>query len=671
MPVLFRSLFVCLFIAAAAHLLSQTNIGYNPTYTGTGNGCTSGGTCYYVDYANGSDSNPGTSTSSPWKAAPGMACATGNAASHTLSHTDEIILKGGVTWPSACFQWNLTAGGTTTPNSTGYPGLYVGYDPSWNSGTVVSVRVTDPGNCTSGTTLSVSLTGGGGSGAAATAQVEVDPSAAGDLQFVTVTNSGSGYTSNPAVSFTVTAGSCNPLPTAYADIYSPVMDGGTGMHGSSTNVPAELSLTAQYATIDHIEFKNWLYYNGSAYSSGSPVMIEVLTTNAELRNIYVHHFAEYGTANAANLAGARDAAQTAALSGTNNTNFLRSVVNNSIFNNYESEAQGCDNGGIATTCVQNTAIFGMGEATNNIINGWRAGVYTQFYGPSYEYLVAGNKVWAILCDAATQHPDSFYLTGPTVSYNNILRDIYAGAAAFYIEDADGNSPAEGATTWMFNNVMYGKGTTGSGTSTPPIGWTAEFVDSGASSVSPASDLRAYNNTFYSYGGNTNCINAGQWYGNAPNLTWNFTLANNHCISSQASGHWYASVDTAHCTAPNGCGTWNGRTDPNSAAAQAVIDPTAVVQSPSAATSSGYTQINNFAPTSASSPTVTFANSSGSTNLTNFCSTSLGGVSLTPLCYDILGNPRPASGGWQAGAYQYTSGSSSQPGPPTGLTAVAQ
>ncbi len=668
-----RFLTICVLFAAASLLAGQTNLGYSVNYTGTGNGCKAGGTCYYVDYLTGSDSNSGTSKSTPWKSAPGMACATGTAKSHTLTSTDEIILKGGVTWPASCFEWNIYAGGTSTPNASGYPGLYIGYDPTWNMGTVTSVRVIDPGNCTSGTTMSVSLTGGGGSGATATAQVEIDPSAAGDLEYVTVTNPGSGYTSNPAVTLTATAGSCNPLPVAYADIYSPVMDGGTAAHGSATTMDdvMDIDRDAAYLTVDHIEFKNWLIFSGAGYNGGSPVMIGNLADQSEFRNVYVHNFAEYGPANAANLAGSRDAAHTAAISGDNATNMLHSTVTNSIFNNYESESHGCDNGGIATTCVQNTAIFDFATITNNIINGWRAGIYTQAYVYS-GFLVAGNKVWAILCDAATQHPDSFYLNGGTVAYNNTLRDIYPGAAAFYIETADGNSPAGGMTTWLFNNVLYGKGTSGAGTSTPPIGWTSEFVYSGATSVSPPADLRAYNNTFYANDGNTACMNAGQWYGNSPNLTWNFTLANNYCVSDQTAGHWFFSNDSAHCTAPGGCGIWNGHPNPNSAATQALIDPTAVVQSPNAATAAGYTQANNFAPTSDSSPTVTFAATSGSTNLTSLCSTSLGGVSLAALCFDIDGNPRPATGGWQAGAYQYgSSGSAQAPAPPVGLSALAQ
>ena len=84
---------------------------------------------YYIDYVSGSDSNSGTSTSTPWKYAPGMYGWTGTA---TVSSGDTIILKGGVTWSftsTTSFLWVLPTSGLTiqggqrlgTPWGTGYP----------------------------------------------------------------------------------------------------------------------------------------------------------------------------------------------------------------------------------------------------------------------------------------------------------------------------------------------------------------------------------------------------------------------------------------------------------------------------------------------------------------------------------------------------------------------
>ncbi len=58
----------------------------------------SGGVTYYIDYANGSDSNSGTSPSQPWKHSPGDPNATSNPQSVTLKPGDTIAFKGGVVY---------------------------------------------------------------------------------------------------------------------------------------------------------------------------------------------------------------------------------------------------------------------------------------------------------------------------------------------------------------------------------------------------------------------------------------------------------------------------------------------------------------------------------------------------------------------------------------------
>lgn len=622
------------------------NTGYSPTYTGTGSGCVAGGTCYYIDFVGGSDSNNGLSTGAAWKHVPGMTGASGNAASHSNAQTDEFILKGGVTWTNAAMPWVMTTGGASTPNGYAYPGMYIGYDPAWNSGTVIAVHVVDPGSCVNGTTMSVALTGGGGSGATATAQVETDQYATGDLQFVTVTGAGSGYTSNPTVAFTTTAGSCTTLPTAYSDIYSPIISGAGTVWGNSSNIAPLVQIQVDYGTIDHLDFGHMLWYAGGSYSGGSPTLLGPWGHHMETRNIFLHDFGMNGAAVAANLVGARNAAQSAGLQGAS-----ASTVTNSIFNNYESEiSAGCDNG-YSGHCTNNTAIYDNDTVTNCIINAWRGGLYTVDGGSTAEYIVAGNKMWAILNDPATQHPDAFYILASSVVYNNVLRDIYNGSAAFYIETGNGNSPAgKGLKQWMFNNVQFGIGTNGSGTSTPPIGWTSEFISGSASSMSPNPDLRAYNNTFYSNVGTTDCINAGQWFGASQTLSasFPFTLQNNFCVSTQASVHWFG----ANGVSTPCCGIWNTLSDPWATATKNAVDLVNVIITPTNATSQGYTAANNYAPTLVSNDSVAFASGGNSQNLTSLCSTSVNGVSLAALCFDINGVARPAVGGWNAGAYQF-------------------
>jgi hypothetical protein len=82
---------------------------------------------YYVDYSTGSDGNNGTSKTTPWQHAPGMQTCTSLCKSTTIKAGDSIILKGGVTWPNASFQWSLPGGAVGNP-------VYVGVDKTWYTG---------------------------------------------------------------------------------------------------------------------------------------------------------------------------------------------------------------------------------------------------------------------------------------------------------------------------------------------------------------------------------------------------------------------------------------------------------------------------------------------------------------------------------------------------------
>lgn len=91
------------------------------------------GRVFYIDYSAGSNSNNGTSKSTPWKTSPymqtGASCTgSGSAPAYTHAAGDQFIFKGGDTWPAACFQMHITAGGTS-----GAPDYY-GVDQSWYSG---------------------------------------------------------------------------------------------------------------------------------------------------------------------------------------------------------------------------------------------------------------------------------------------------------------------------------------------------------------------------------------------------------------------------------------------------------------------------------------------------------------------------------------------------------
>lgn len=83
---------------------------------------------YFISYATGSDSNNGTSKSTPWKRHPYMAGFTG---SYSHSAGDIFTFKMGDSWPIACFCMVIQAGGTSSN-----PDQYT-FDPTWG---------TNPGN---------------------------------------------------------------------------------------------------------------------------------------------------------------------------------------------------------------------------------------------------------------------------------------------------------------------------------------------------------------------------------------------------------------------------------------------------------------------------------------------------------------------------------------------
>lgn len=82
--------------------------------------------CYYVA-ANGSDSNPGTSESSPWAHLPGMPGCSGGCASTKPGPGTGFILRGGDTWNKANLGVKWTwAGSSSNP-------IYIGVDANWSA----------------------------------------------------------------------------------------------------------------------------------------------------------------------------------------------------------------------------------------------------------------------------------------------------------------------------------------------------------------------------------------------------------------------------------------------------------------------------------------------------------------------------------------------------------
>ena len=101
--------------------------------TGIASAATVSPTTYYIA-ANGSDSNNGTSKTSPWQHAPGMPSCSATCASTTPHAGDQFIFRGGDTWHYGA--GTPAVGGTWVWNWSGASGsvIYIGVDNTWFSG---------------------------------------------------------------------------------------------------------------------------------------------------------------------------------------------------------------------------------------------------------------------------------------------------------------------------------------------------------------------------------------------------------------------------------------------------------------------------------------------------------------------------------------------------------
>ena len=86
--------------------------------------------CFYVSKSAGSDSNNGTSESTPWAHMPGMPSCTGTCASITPAAGEGFILRGGDSWAASDLGVSWTAAGSSSNP------MYIGVDQTWyNSAT--------------------------------------------------------------------------------------------------------------------------------------------------------------------------------------------------------------------------------------------------------------------------------------------------------------------------------------------------------------------------------------------------------------------------------------------------------------------------------------------------------------------------------------------------------
>ena len=624
---------------------------------------------YYVSYSLGSDSYDGTEkahttgTTGPFKHAPGMLgltttntstgdqC-TANCASYTPVAGDSIILYGGDIWAYTALPWNFTWAGSGTTSAYGCTGsgcIYIGYDATWNKGIVNSVTLTrDLGGCNPSSPPTVSFSGGGGTGAAATALVipsaqgTAEPNVAGFVYHVVVTNQGSGYTSNPTVS--ISGGGCVGI-AAVADIYRPVIDAGgkSDLSGYTWGVGYQpnnslginspgltFNNPAKYVIVDHLEIRNiqqfarWSTASGCV-NNGGTIQTAMLydeygssgtNTFDTFENNYLH--GRFASCNTGNATSQQDADAGIISSATDE-------VKGNVLENGESfwinSADTCNGVTNCPSIFSESGIQGAGYIHNNIEYSiaWMVHGGSNAVAP---FIIANNEMWLALYAVGGAHINELYeqgTVGTMYEYNNIFHSAVSGASN---QQQMGN----GTTQYFFNNVSWGLG---GGTSN----WGIDAITSAGAS---GGHFYFFNNTMQGEGnGVRNCID-----GSAGSFAsaLNVVLQNNHCITA-ANPYWVQPATSNY-------------TNQSGSTVQTTITASSTVQSNSTATSQGYLESHLFAPVGSSNSTVQFTTNANTANLPTLCAGLLTSV-VTACEEDILGNARPSSGGWQAGAYLFS------------------
>jgi hypothetical protein len=300
-------------------------------------------------------------------------------------------------------------------------------------------------------------------------------------------------------------------------------------------------------------------------------------------------------------------------------------------------------------CASGFAVYGDGyNFHHNILRNVSNGIVTNGFLTVHDNLF--ENMWNSYVQDPLTHPNviesgNTVIPGiPFYFYNNVVRHTRQNVTMWVEFDQQ---------MYMFNNVFFDN-----------FGGSIDCIEiqPGYSTSTPV--LNFYDNTIdASSTGNGTCtvsFNGGSvpapWQGTA-------NFRNNHFIGyspSQFSSVWTCQGG-ASCSATNDQGN-------------------EVFQTEAVANGQGYTAANNYQPTSGG------ATIGASANLTSSCSTfsadsalcngtSLGVVKqagqggLVAVSPAVPIIPRPSSGAWDAGAYQYSSGSSGLPNPPSALTAT--
>jgi hypothetical protein len=367
-------------------------------------------------------------------------------------------------------------------------------------------------------------------------------------------------------------------------------------------------VNTNYVTLNGIEFTGFAWTDASCATFGSCVGVYVGTqTNIIVSNAYMHKWSHSG-------ASQDDLDWMEGNGGSPNSAGDR--LTGSVI-----DGTGASDSGSATFAIplsDNNIIKNM---ANGLLMNANAVVYNNQIGPinqSFDTTVHENCIEPI--DGVSSGTSTVYI------YNNLIHDCTAVGIL-----TEGVAPSgSNEVDYIWNNVYY----VGS-VSSPPIPFQFD------SSLSPntGSSVHAWNNTIYA-GSGTYCMRTiDRGDGNYAVLD----IENNHCISDQGT----ISLGITGSTYTNKNNVLMGTA---TAAAQGYTSSEAYAYSPTAATDGTVGAGINL------------------TSLVTGATAILGTLTADTTYTGIrLTQSRPATGPWDAGAYEFSStGTSGAPAPPTNV-----
>ncbi|HXX18197.1 MAG TPA: hypothetical protein VEJ46_02240 [Candidatus Acidoferrum sp.] len=692
---------------------STANMDGGSGYTAYGGPFAAPTNCYYVDFQNGSDSNTGTSESSPFKHAVGMMGAGGNVPTSCSSGVGWIF-RGGTTWNYTIAPWYIgtnanctgdSAGNDSFGGCTGAHCVYFGVDHSWYAPQTGTVN-------TSGT--SVTWVSG-----------QRDN---GDfvswLAGQTITINGAGYTvasvqSSSALTLTASAGTQTGVSFSFNVWTRPIFSWGGWSNPSTPTCYYDSQLNYNNGTpgfqptnffnlsyqtniiVDNFEFTGMC--SAGTYTPGVPPFANYIAGTASngyytIENCYFHGVS-WSIPGGNNFTNGNEVGDfTYSVSFGNNASsptYAHYTYNVADYSDSGPSPTYTNGYGPQYPVWIGEAVFGGVVYYDHSVAAYQGDATASQWGTvrdSYFYW-ASNAVNqnspALACSgySCAQHPHvandggcaSVGGSPNAYWYNNVIDTavygqmwqplIVSGTCNFYvfnnvitnvtnIRNLNFGSTSSGITFYFFNNTLE----CGNDSSVPITGVSYPTANGGSYVGPPAQEV---------------CAEWGDFTG-MKLFNTHFVTSNSAVICGFAPFTTCPSfTDSAGTTAPVAFSSSSGF--PGNPA-------DLITQSQSAANGQGYayTQPYEFSPTSSSGATVgagvnetSLCNSIPDPNAATACkmdttyAVTYNATNHTAVCCSRTPNARPASGPWDVGAYEFSAVSVSAPQPPSGLTATVE